>query len=202
MLLYHRYKVSMQAKGSLVLNLATAKGRSQSRNSRWCDPQSGGPSARTARSGCALSARNSQPNQLNFSEHLNTNTVGIRKRKVPIHLRSGGTGRWGSTTTRTRGRGIHQPPRARESKTIRNGGIPEEQAGAEGRGLRWAGSWYAGPWWTPWLMRRRELPFPSSEPLEAERARGGGAGRANPSWTCGCERARRRGREEGFVPLS
>jgi hypothetical protein len=50
-------------------------------------------------------------------------------------------------------------------------------------------------------MLRRELPFPSSERLEARRAHGG-AGRPNPSWTCDCERARRRGREEAFVSLS
>ena len=187
-----------------MLNLAIAKGRNQSRNSQWCDPQSGDPSARTTRSGCALSARKAQPNQLKFSGHLNTNTVGIRKEifqstyaleepedeVLPPHTRANE----GSTSH-------HGQEKAKPSGTAGYQKSKQEQRGA---GLRWAGSWYAGPWWTPWLMRRRELPFPFSERLEARRARAraAGAGRANPSWTCGCERARRRGREEGFVPLS
>lgn len=66
----------------------------------------------------------------------------------------------------------------------------ETKGGRRGRGekersVRWAGSWYAGPWWTPWLLRRRMLPPRASRSFWKEerganprlRGRDGGGGR-------------------------
>lgn len=57
--------------------------------------------------------------------------------------------------------------------------------GEKERSVRWAGSWYAGPWWTPWLLRRRMLPPRASRSFWKEerganprlRGRDGGGGR-------------------------
>lgn len=77
----------------------------------------------------------------------------------------------------------------------------ETKGGRRGRGekersVRWAGSWYAGPWWTPWLLRRRMLPPRASRSFWKEE-RG-----ANPRLRGRESRRRRREEDERGFCLS